>query len=53
MIRFVAAGSETEGIAGVSLAAVDAARALAVARDRGLRTRGESVWIGGVRFDLE
>jgi len=49
----VAAGSEREGIAGVGLAVVDAARARAVARDRGLRTRGESVWIGGVRFDLE
>ena len=53
VIRFVAAGSETEGIAGVGLAAVDAARALAVARDRGFRTSGESLWIGGVRFDLE
>ena len=53
VIRFVAAGSESEGIAGLGLAAVDASRALAVARDRGLRTRGESVWIGSVRFDLE
>ena len=53
VIRFVAAGSGTEGIAAVGLAATSAPRALAVARDRGLRTNGESLWIGGVRFDLE
>ncbi len=53
VIRFVAAGPGTEGIAAVGLAATSAPRALAVARDRGLRTNGESLWIGGVRFDLE
>ena len=41
-----------DGIAAVRLAAVDGARALATARNRGLRTDGPRVWIGGVRFDL-
>ena len=41
-----------DGIAAVRLDVVDAARALATARSRGLRTEGARVWIGGVRFDL-
>ena len=53
VVRFVGARDGGEGIAAVGLAAVDAGRVLATARDRGLRTSGESVWIGGARFDLE
>ena len=53
MIRFVPAGDGNESIAAVGLAAVDPRRALATAHERGLRTSGESVWIGGARFDLE
>jgi len=53
VIRFVAAGDGNEGIAAVGVAAVDPRRALATAHARGLRTTGESVWIGGTRFDLE
>jgi len=53
VIRFVPDGARGEGIGAVGLGAVSAPRALAVARERGLRTSGESVWIGGVRFDLE
>jgi hypothetical protein len=50
-IRFVRS-SRADGIAAVRLDVVDAARALATARSRGLRTEGPRVWIGGVRFDL-
>ena len=49
-IRFVR--SSRDGIAAVRLEVVDAARAIATARGRGLRTDGPRVWIGGVRFDL-
>ena len=50
VLRFVR--GEREGIAAVGLVAVDAARAVSAARDRGLQIDGQSVWIGGVRFDL-
>jgi glyoxalase-like protein len=52
-IRFVGANGHPEGIVAVGLAAADVDAALAAARARGLRTDGCSVWIGGVRFDLE
>ena len=52
-IRFVPAAGSNEGIARVGLGAVDAARAVAVARERGIRTSADTVWIGGLRFDLE
>ncbi len=52
-IRFVPAAGADDGFARVGLGAVDPARALAVARERGLRTSGDAVSIGGVRFDLE
>jgi hypothetical protein len=51
LLRFTS--GDREGIAAVGLVAVDAARALAAARDRGLRVAGRSAWIAGVRFDLE
>jgi hypothetical protein len=51
-IRFVAADQRGEGVDAVGLAAVDATRALATARARGLRIEGENVAIGGVRFEL-
>jgi Glyoxalase-like domain len=50
-LRFVR--GEREGIAAVGLVAVDGGRALAAARGRGLRVEGRSVWVAGVRFDLE
>jgi hypothetical protein len=53
VLRFVAAGRRDEGIVAVGLAAVDAGRALATARQRGLPTAGRSMQIGGVRFELE
>jgi len=52
-IRVVPAAGSNEGIARVGLGAVDAARAIAVARERGIRTSADTVWIGGLRFDLE
>ena len=52
VMRFVAADERGEGVVGVALAAVDAARALAVAAARGLRTEAGAVWVGGVRFDV-
>ncbi len=51
-IRFVAADQRGEGVVAVGVAAVDAPRALATARTRGLGVEGESVVIGGVRFEL-
>jgi hypothetical protein len=51
LLRFVR--GEREGIVAVGVVAVDAARALGAARARGLRAEGRSVWIAGVRFDLE
>ena len=51
LLRFVR--GEREGIAAVGLVAVDGGRALAAARGRGLRVEGRSVWVAGVRFDLE
>jgi len=52
-LRFVAADGRGEGIVAVGLAASDAARALAPARERGLPTDGRGVEIGGVRFEVE
>jgi len=53
VIRIVPADRPGEGIAAIGLGATDAARALGTARGRGLVTEGRSVWVGGVRFDLE
>jgi len=53
VIRFVATDDRGEGIVAVGLAATDAPRAVATARERGLATGDRSVSIGGVRFDLE
>jgi len=52
VIRFTLADARGEGVAAVGLTPVEAQRALAVARKRGLREEGDSVTIGGVRFDL-
>jgi len=52
VIRFAVADARGEGVAACGLATVDAQRALATARKRGLRVEGEGVTIGGVRFDL-
>ena len=51
-IRFVAADERGEGVAGLTLAAADPARALAAATARGLRADAGGVVLGGVRFDL-
>jgi catechol 2,3-dioxygenase-like lactoylglutathione lyase family enzyme len=53
VIRFVAADERGEGIVAVGLTAVDAARAVATARERGLRVEDHAVGIGGVRFELD
>ena len=52
-IRFVAADERGEGILAVGLTTVDARRAVATARARGLRAADREVWIGGVRFELD
>jgi len=52
-IRFVRGDGRGDGIEAVGLVAADRGRALATAAERGLRTSGRGVWIGGVRFDLE
>jgi hypothetical protein len=51
-IQFVSS-HRGDGIAAVRLAAVDAPRALATARSRGVQTEATSAWVGGVRFDLD
>jgi hypothetical protein len=51
VIRFVA-GRE-DAIAAIGLATTDPARALAAARERGLSTEEHSVFVGGVRFELQ
>jgi len=51
-IRFVGADGRSEAITTVRLASTNADRALSAARARNLRTVEQSVWIGGVRFDL-
>jgi catechol 2,3-dioxygenase-like lactoylglutathione lyase family enzyme len=52
-LRFVPGDGRGDGIEAVGLAAADRGRALATAAERGLRRSDRSVWIGGVRFDLE
>jgi hypothetical protein len=53
VIRFVPADERGEGIVAVGLTAVDAARAVAAARARGLRAGDHEVLMGGVRFELQ
>ena len=52
VIRFVPTAARGEGIEAIALATVDATRALATARDRGVEVADRSVTIAGVRFDL-
>jgi len=52
-IRFVAGGERGDGIVAITLAAADAERALATARERGLEASSRSVRMSGVHFDLE
>jgi hypothetical protein len=51
-VHFIAADGRAEGISAVGLAASDADAVLDAARARNLRIDGQSVAIGGVRFDL-
>ncbi|HUE30918.1 MAG TPA: VOC family protein [Verrucomicrobiae bacterium] len=53
-IRFVqVTDGRGEGVSAFGVTAADHARALGVARERGLATAGRSVLIGGVRVELE
>jgi hypothetical protein len=53
VIRVAAAARGSEGLVAIGLGAVDAERALANAERLGLRRNGNSLWSGGIRFDLE
>jgi Glyoxalase-like domain len=51
-LRFVPAGSRAEGLSAFGVEALDRQAILAAASARGLRVRGDSVHVGGVRIDL-